>query len=101
MSEERRPYTHPIGVSVGDMTPPEALGEKARWLEQLGYSHIMVPEDYFYVPALVGATLALSATREVPVGTSIDDLVAAVGGATGLAVVKTLGAHGRLVHAER
>ena len=71
MSQERRAYAHPIGVSVGDMTPPEALGEKARWLEQLGYSHIMVPEDYFYVPALVGATLALSATREVPVGTSI------------------------------
>src|SRR4051794_40557506 len=71
MSEGRPRYAHPIGVSVGDMTPPEALGEKARWLEQLGYSHIMVPEDYFYVPALVGATLALSATSSVPVGTSI------------------------------
>jgi 5,10-methylenetetrahydromethanopterin reductase len=65
------PYAHPIGVSTGDMTPPELLGEKARWLEELGYSHIMVPEDYFYVPALVGATLALSATSAVPVGTSI------------------------------
>jgi 5,10-methylenetetrahydromethanopterin reductase len=64
-------YAHPIGVSVGDMTPPEQLGEKARWLEGLGYSHIMVPEDYFYVPALVGATLALGATTSVPVGTSI------------------------------
>jgi 5,10-methylenetetrahydromethanopterin reductase len=71
MSEQRPGYAHPIGVSVGDMTPPEALGEKAQWLEQLGYSHIMVPEDYFYVPALVGATLALSATSTVPVGTSI------------------------------
>ena len=38
MSEERPGYAHPIGVSVGDMTPPEALGEKARWLEQLGPS---------------------------------------------------------------
>jgi alkanesulfonate monooxygenase SsuD/methylene tetrahydromethanopterin reductase-like flavin-dependent oxidoreductase (luciferase family) len=71
MSKRDRAYAHPIGVSVGDMTPPEQLGEKARWLEELGYSHIMVPEDYFYVPALVGATLALSATRAVPVGTSI------------------------------
>jgi alkanesulfonate monooxygenase SsuD/methylene tetrahydromethanopterin reductase-like flavin-dependent oxidoreductase (luciferase family) len=71
MSEENGGYAHPIGVSVGDMTPPELLGEKARWLEELGYSHIMVPEDYFYVPALVGATLALSATKAVPVGTSI------------------------------
>jgi 5,10-methylenetetrahydromethanopterin reductase len=71
MGKLGRGYAHPIGVSVGDMTPPEKLGEKARWLEQLGYSHIMVPEDYFYVPALVGATLALSATTSVPVGTSI------------------------------
>ena len=68
---DHRGYAHPIGVSVGDMTPPELIGEKARWLEDLGYSHIMVPEDYFYVPALVGATLALAATRSVPVGTSI------------------------------
>jgi alkanesulfonate monooxygenase SsuD/methylene tetrahydromethanopterin reductase-like flavin-dependent oxidoreductase (luciferase family) len=40
-------------------------------VEGLGYSHIMIPEDYFYVPALVGATLALQATETVPVGTSI------------------------------
>jgi 5,10-methylenetetrahydromethanopterin reductase len=71
MSEKQSAYAHPIGVSVGDMTPPEQLGEKARRLEGLGYSHVMVPEDYFYVPALVGATLALSATSTVPVGTSI------------------------------
>ena len=56
---------------MGDMVPPEQIGEKARWLEGLGYSHIMIPEDYFYVPALVGATLALQATETVPVGTSI------------------------------
>jgi 5,10-methylenetetrahydromethanopterin reductase len=65
------PYPHPVGVSMGDMVPPEQIGEKARWLEGLGYSHIMIPEDYFYVPALVGATLALQATETVPVGTSI------------------------------
>jgi len=64
-------YAHPIGVSLGDMTPPERLGEKARRLEDLGYSHLMIPEDYWYVPALIGTTLALSATRSVPVGTSI------------------------------
>ena len=64
-------YAHPVGVSMGDMVPPEQIGEKARWLEGLGYSHIMIPEDYFYVPALVGATLALQATESVPVGTSI------------------------------
>jgi alkanesulfonate monooxygenase SsuD/methylene tetrahydromethanopterin reductase-like flavin-dependent oxidoreductase (luciferase family) len=53
------------------MTPPERIGDKARWLEGLGYSHLMIPEDYFYVPALVASTLALTATESVPVGTSI------------------------------
>ena len=51
--------------------PPERIGERARELEQLGYSHLMIPEDYWYEPALVCATLALAATEEVPVGTSI------------------------------
>ncbi len=53
------------------MTPPQEIPARARWLEDIGYSHIYLPEDYFYLPALVGTTLALSATRSVPVGTSI------------------------------
>jgi 5,10-methylenetetrahydromethanopterin reductase len=65
------PYQHPIGVSLGDMVPPERMGERARALEQLGYSHLMIPEDYWYEPALVCTTLALAATESVPVGTSI------------------------------
>jgi alkanesulfonate monooxygenase SsuD/methylene tetrahydromethanopterin reductase-like flavin-dependent oxidoreductase (luciferase family) len=65
------PLIHPLGVAIGDMTPPEQIGETARWLEQLGYSHITIPEDCWYIPALVGVTLALSATDSVPVGTSI------------------------------
>jgi alkanesulfonate monooxygenase SsuD/methylene tetrahydromethanopterin reductase-like flavin-dependent oxidoreductase (luciferase family) len=71
VSKQDRAYAHPIGVSLGDMTPPELLGEKARQLEDLGYSHLMIPEDYFYEPALIGCTLALGATRSVPIGTSI------------------------------
>src|SRR3954464_14352637 len=66
-----RPYAHPIGVSLGDMVPPERIGERARHLEQLGYSHLMIPEDYWYEPALVCVTLALGATESVPIGTSI------------------------------
>jgi alkanesulfonate monooxygenase SsuD/methylene tetrahydromethanopterin reductase-like flavin-dependent oxidoreductase (luciferase family) len=62
---------HPIGVAIGDMTPPEEIPQTARWLEDLGFSHITVPEDCFYLPAQVCATLALGATRSVPVGTSI------------------------------
>jgi hypothetical protein len=40
-------YAHPIGISMGDMVPPEKTGEKARWLEGLGYSHLTILEDYF------------------------------------------------------
>src|SRR6185312_9784621 len=64
-------YVHPIGASLGDMVPPERIGERARELEQLGFSHLMIPEDYFYEPALVCTTLALGATESVPIGTSI------------------------------
>jgi 5,10-methylenetetrahydromethanopterin reductase len=66
-----QPYAHPIGVSLGDMVPPERIGERARHLEQLGFSHLMIPEDYWYEPALVCTTLALGATESVPIGTSI------------------------------
>jgi 5,10-methylenetetrahydromethanopterin reductase len=65
------PYAYPIGVSLGDMVPPERIGARARRLERLGYSHLMIPEDYFYEPALVCVTLALGATESVPIGTSI------------------------------
>jgi alkanesulfonate monooxygenase SsuD/methylene tetrahydromethanopterin reductase-like flavin-dependent oxidoreductase (luciferase family) len=64
-------YAHPIGVSLGDMVPPERIAARARELEQLGFSHLMIPEDYFYEPALVCVTLALAATDSVPIGTSI------------------------------
>jgi alkanesulfonate monooxygenase SsuD/methylene tetrahydromethanopterin reductase-like flavin-dependent oxidoreductase (luciferase family) len=53
------------------MLPPEDIPDTARWLESLGFSHIAVPEDCFYLPAQVGATLALGATDSIPVGTSI------------------------------
>ena len=71
MSRGSALYAHPLGVAIGDMTAPEEIPEAARRLEDQGYSHITVPEDCFYVPALIGSTLALSATRSVPVGTSI------------------------------
>jgi 5,10-methylenetetrahydromethanopterin reductase len=67
----REALAHPLGVAVGDMLPPERIPETARWLEGAGYSHITIPEDCFYLPAQVGATLALGATERVPVGTSI------------------------------
>src|SRR5579862_995799 len=67
MHDDARTLAHPIG----DMTPPEEIGATARWLEQLGYSHVTVPEDCWYLPAQIGATLALGATDAVRVGTSI------------------------------
>jgi 5,10-methylenetetrahydromethanopterin reductase len=71
MNRFRAALAHPLGVAIGDMLPPEQIPETARWLEGLGYSHITVPEDCFYLPAQVGATLALGATESIPVGTSI------------------------------
>ena len=56
---------------MGDMTPPEEIADTARWLERLGFSHITIPEDCFYLPALVGVTLALAGTESIPIGTSI------------------------------
>jgi alkanesulfonate monooxygenase SsuD/methylene tetrahydromethanopterin reductase-like flavin-dependent oxidoreductase (luciferase family) len=67
----RGALAHPLGVAIGDMLPPEQIPQTARWLDALGYSHVTVPEDCFYLPAQVGATLALSATEGIPVGTSI------------------------------
>jgi 5,10-methylenetetrahydromethanopterin reductase len=71
MNRFRAALAHPLGVAIGDMLPPERIPENARWLEGLGFSHITVPEDCFYLPAQVGVTLALGATERIPVGTSI------------------------------
>lgn len=71
MNRFRAALAHPLGVAIGDMLPPEQIPQTARWLETLGYSHITVPEDCFYLPAQVGVTLALGATERIPVGTSI------------------------------
>jgi 5,10-methylenetetrahydromethanopterin reductase len=69
----RRPpiFDHPLGVAMGDMTPPEEIAQTARWIEGLGFSHLTIPEDCWYLPALIGATLALAGTETIPVGTSI------------------------------
>lgn len=66
-----QPLAHPLGVAIGDMTPPEQIAAAARRIEQQGFSHLTIPEDCWYIPALVGVTLALSATERIPVGTSI------------------------------
>lgn len=71
MNRFRAALTHPLGVAIGDMLPPEQIAATAQWIEAAGYSHVTVPEDCFYLPAQVGATLALTATERVPVGTSI------------------------------
>ena len=71
MNRFRAALTHPLGVAIGDMLPPEQIAATAGWIEAAGYSHVTVPEDCFYLPAQVGATLALNATERIPVGTSI------------------------------
>jgi 5,10-methylenetetrahydromethanopterin reductase len=62
---------HPIGVALRDGLPPEDISGTARWIEDLGFSHIAIGEDCWHLPAQVGATLALQATHVIPVGTVV------------------------------
>jgi len=58
----------PIGVLAITSTPPEQLGRLAARVEDLGFAEFWVAEDYFFYGGMTSGTLALSATREIPVG---------------------------------
>lgn len=69
MRESGRP---PVGVLIGGPSlVPERISELARISEELGFTELWVPEDYFYTGAIAAATLALTATTRVPVGIGI------------------------------
>ena len=62
----------PVGVLVGGPSlEPERIGPLARLSEELGFTELWVPEDYFFTGAIAGATLALAMTSRVPVGIGI------------------------------
>jgi len=65
MTASSRP---PVGVLAITSTPPEQLGGLAARVEELGFAEFWVAEDYFFYGGMTSAALALSATREIPVG---------------------------------
>jgi alkanesulfonate monooxygenase SsuD/methylene tetrahydromethanopterin reductase-like flavin-dependent oxidoreductase (luciferase family) len=68
---------HPVGVLVGGPSvEPERIGQLARLSEELGFTELWVPEDYFFTGAIASGTLALAMTSTVPVGIGIVSAVA-------------------------
>jgi alkanesulfonate monooxygenase SsuD/methylene tetrahydromethanopterin reductase-like flavin-dependent oxidoreductase (luciferase family) len=62
------PSRPPVGVLAITSTPPEQLGALAARVEDLGFAEFWVAEDYFFYGGMTSAALALTATREIPVG---------------------------------
>lgn len=63
--------TLPIGWVIDTATPPEQIAPIAALAEALGYTEIMVAEDYFCGGGFSVAMAALSATRHIPVNLGI------------------------------
>lgn len=61
----------PVGLVLGSMLPPERIAETARLAERLGYGEIWLSEDAFFTGGISGATAALAATEEIPVGLGV------------------------------
>jgi alkanesulfonate monooxygenase SsuD/methylene tetrahydromethanopterin reductase-like flavin-dependent oxidoreductase (luciferase family) len=61
----------PVGLVLGSAIAPERLAGLARLAEQLGYGELWFAEDYFFTGGISGATAALAATDEIPVGLGV------------------------------
>lgn len=61
----------PVGLAVASSTPPEGVGEFARLAEELGFSELWIPEDYFFLGSMACVATALSSTARIPVGAGI------------------------------
>lgn len=59
--------TLPIGWVIDTATPPEQIAPTAALAEELGYTELLVAEDYFCGGGFSVAIAALSATRRIPV----------------------------------
>jgi 5,10-methylenetetrahydromethanopterin reductase len=57
----------PIGWVIDTATPPEQIASTAALAEELGYTELLVAEDYFCAGGFSVAMAALSATRRIPV----------------------------------
>jgi 5,10-methylenetetrahydromethanopterin reductase len=61
----------PVGVAFTSETQPEELRGAVQAAEDLGFSEVWLPEDYFFTGGMVGAAAALSVTQEIKVGLGI------------------------------
>ena len=61
----------PIGWVIDTATPPEKVAPTASLAEDLGYTEILVAEDYFCGGGFSVAMAALGATRRIPVSLGI------------------------------
>ena len=68
MSATKRP---PVGLVLGNASPPETLAATARTAEELGYNELWFAEDCFFTGGIAGATAALAGTKEIPIGLGI------------------------------
>lgn len=64
-TESSRP---PVGVLAFTRTPPERIGGLAARVEELGFAQFWVAEDCFFYGGMTSAALALSATKDIPIG---------------------------------
>jgi alkanesulfonate monooxygenase SsuD/methylene tetrahydromethanopterin reductase-like flavin-dependent oxidoreductase (luciferase family) len=62
---------NPIGLVLGSSIEPQDLAPAARNAEDLGFGELWFAEDYFFTGGISGATAALGATREIPIGFGI------------------------------
>lgn len=63
--------TAPVGVVLASATRPELIGPSAKQAEELGFSELWIPEDYFYLGSIACLVQALAATKRVPVGVGV------------------------------
>ncbi|WP_280417928.1 LLM class flavin-dependent oxidoreductase [Nocardia carnea] len=64
-------FAERIGLLLASGTPPERIAEISRNAERTGFHELWLPEDYFFLGGVSGAAIALSATREIPVGIGV------------------------------
>ena len=62
---------NPIGVVLGSSIEPQSMAPAAKKAEDLGFGELWFAEDYFFTGGISGATAALGATDEIPIGTGI------------------------------
>ncbi len=62
---------NPIGVVLGSSIEPQNIAPTAKTAEDLGFGELWFAEDYFFTGGISGATAALGATDEIPIGTGI------------------------------